>query len=94
MDDWRQGVPRNDRLEISDRLRGQDQASRFIIALGEDQDTGGDAYDTLNLATCVALRTNEKYHRRPACVPVENGCKSAIRSRGQDLASGFIHRPW
>jgi L-methionine (R)-S-oxide reductase len=27
-----------------------------------------DAYDTLGLATCVALRPSEKYHRRPACV--------------------------
>jgi hypothetical protein len=26
-----------------------------------------DAYDTLGLATCVALRPSEKYHRRPAC---------------------------
>jgi hypothetical protein len=30
--------------------------------------TGEDAYATLGLVTCVALRTGEKYHRRPACV--------------------------
>jgi hypothetical protein len=27
--------------------------------------TGGDAYDTFDLATCVTLRPGEKYHRRP-----------------------------
>jgi hypothetical protein len=29
-----------------------------------------DAYDTLDLATCMTLRQSEKYHRRPACVPI------------------------
>jgi hypothetical protein len=60
---------------------------------GWERNTGEDAYDTLDLATCVTLRPSEKYHRRPACVPRSNGWQIGERLRGQAPPSGFRSSP-
>jgi hypothetical protein len=44
-----------------------------------------DAYDTLDLATCVTLRPSEKYHRRPRLCPRHEGWKFARGFCGQGL---------
>jgi hypothetical protein len=45
-----------------------------------DQDTGGDAYDTLGSATCVTLRPRQRHPRPSACAGREGPWPASSRS--------------
>jgi hypothetical protein len=86
-------VPRNEGWKPANGFAGKICLRLLIVDSGENREHRRDAYDTLGLATCVTLRRNEKYHRRPACVPRNEGWKSANGFAGKICLPAFDRRP-